>query len=292
MKEDFEHYLVMKRLKSTRNLHESVKQFQEWLKGENLEETQVRYTDVLSYVKKLKEKCWKPSSIAASMNGIRHYYDFLEVSSNPVDKVSLKGTKQQKVIDLLSPVELETIYKDYPPEMEMLDVITQRNLVILGLLLFQGVTVAELRKLTTRDVKIRLGTVYIPGSRTSNGRELELKPVQALDLQTYLTSGRAQTVSCFGLDTDKLLVASSEVQGVKAVDNMVTKLLKELKSRFPKVKSAYQIRASVIVRWIKVTNLREAQNRAGHRYISSTEKYLKNDLEGLQDAVNKHHNMG
>jgi integrase/recombinase XerD len=38
--------------------------------------------------------------------------------------------------------------------------------------------------------------------------------------------------------------------------------------------------------------LREAQHRSGHRYVSSTEAYLVNDLEGLAEDVAKFHPIG
>lgn len=39
-------------------------------------------------------------------------------------------------------------------------------------------------------------------------------------------------------------------------------------------------------------NFREVQYRAGHRYVSSTENYLVNDLEDLQEDINKYHPIG
>ena len=59
----------------------------------------------------------------------------------------------------------------------------------------------------------------------------------------------------------------------------------------PSVLNAKQIRASVITKWLKMYNLREVQYLAGHRYISSTESYLQNDLEGLKEEVQQFHNI-
>lgn len=49
---------------------------------------------------------------------------------------------------------------------------------------------------------------------------------------------------------------------------------------------------SVITHWIKALNLREAQHWSGHRYVSSTEAYLINDLEGLAEDVERYHPIG
>lgn len=38
--------------------------------------------------------------------------------------------------------------------------------------------------------------------------------------------------------------------------------------------------------------LKEVQYMSGHRYVSSTEDYYVNDLEDLQDEIEKYHPMG
>ena len=58
------------------------------------------------------------------------------------------------------------------------------------------------------------------------------------------------------------------------------------------VLNAKQIRISVITEWLKMYNLREVQHLAGHRYISSTESYLQNDMEGLKEEVQQFHPLG
>ena len=66
----------------------------------------------------------------------------------------------------------------------------------------------------------------------------------------------------------------------------------ELRKLNPSVINTKQIRASVITKWLKVYDLREVQVLAGHRYISSTESYLQNDMEGLQEEVQQFHPLG
>src|SRR5690606_24381110 len=55
--------------------------------------------------------------------------------------------------------------------------------------------------------------------------------------------------------------------------------------------NAKQIRASVITKWLKTYNLREVQYLAGHRYISSTEGYQQNDMEGLKEEIQQFHRI-
>jgi len=78
----------------------------------------------------------------------------------------------------------------------------------------------------------------------------------------------------------------------QALNNTLNKLLQQITKLEPKVKTLQQLRASVITAWLKTHNLREAQHKAGHRYVSNTEAYLINDLEGLAEDVARFHPIG
>ncbi|MDF1573072.1 MAG: hypothetical protein P1P82_15795 [Bacteroidales bacterium] len=52
---------------------------------------------------------------------------------------------------------------------------------------------------------------------------------------------------------------------------------------------AKQIRSSVITHWLKHYNLRQVQYMAGHKYVSSTERYQQNNLDKLQGQLEKYH---
>ncbi|MDB2520732.1 hypothetical protein N9X09_00715 [Flavobacteriaceae bacterium] len=58
------------------------------------------------------------------------------------------------------------------------------------------------------------------------------------------------------------------------------------------VKNSLQIRASVISNWLKNYNIREVQYMARHRNISSSERYLQDDLESLQEKIESLHPVG
>jgi len=69
-------------------------------------------------------------------------------------------------------------------------------------------------------------------------------------------------------------------------------MVQELQGLNPLITNALHIRASVILNWLKLHPKREVQYRAGHKYISSTEKYAVQEMDGLQDALSKHHPFG
>jgi len=70
---------------------------------------------------------------------------------------------------------------------------------------------------------------------------------------------------------------------------IVHQIAKKLNKYNRKVQDVNQIRASVITNWLGLYNLRKVQYLAGHRYISSTERYLQDDLENLHEIVNNFH---
>jgi site-specific recombinase XerC len=66
-------------------------------------------------------------------------------------------------------------------------------------------------------------------------------------------------------------------------------IFKKLKKYNQKVENIKQIRASVITNGLGHSNLRKVQYFAGHPYISSTERYLQDDLESLHKTINSYH---
>jgi integrase/recombinase XerD len=79
------------------------------------------------------------------------------------------------------------------------------------------------------------------------------------------------------------------MHGSDDMKNSFLHLLYGLRKLNPKLINAQQIRQSVITVWLKTKDLRTAQYMAGHRYVSSTERYQVNQLDDLQEALNIHH---
>ncbi len=123
----------------------------------------------------------------------------------------------------------------------------------------------------------------MPGNRKRNSRILELKPYQILELQEYITEIRPQLLQ---QETNQLFIS---IEGNINLKNSLYHLFRAIKKTNPNIGSGKQIRASVITNWLKCYNLREVQYFAGHKYVSSTERYKLNDLEGLKNQVEKFH---
>ena len=75
------------------------------------------------------------------------------------------------------------------------------------------------------------------------------------------------------------------------ISNQVQWMFKQLRQLNPGIINAQQIRSSVLTHWLKKNSLREVQYMAGHKYVSSTERYQVNNLDDLQNELGRHHPM-
>ena len=186
---------------------------------------------------------------------------------------------------ILEPTELHQLYNQFNDE----SLKGGRDKIMLGLLVYQGLQTSELAKLATEHIKLREGKIDVPGSTNSNGRMMQLEAHQVMDMYDYVLQVRPKILEESGQETERLLISPS---GGTEVSNFMSRMIKKLKRINPSVRNAQQIRASVITKWLKTKNLRETQYLAGHRYISSTESYQQNELEGLKEEINLYHPLG
>jgi len=212
------------------------------------------------------------------------------MSSNPAEHIKLYGTNRRNLYNILSIEELEKLYYQYPldhvfHQREILKLAAKQNKIITGLLVWQGLRTEDLCRLTVADVKLREGKIHIPGGRKTERRTLELKAHQVIDMMDFLYETRKEIMSRTK-ESNQLFIG---VEGSSGIFGVTRSIIRQLKKQQPKLIRIEQIRASVITHWIKQYNLRKVQYMAGHRYISSTEKFKVNDIEGLQDEVNKYH---
>ena len=271
--------------------------FLKWVTKERLEAEQVTYQDMLGFMKSCKTKGITQRTVQHYLNTVRHYYDFLieekKITINPVSGIEVKGVKRKVLYHILEPHELHILYNQYPDK----TLVDKRNRIMLGLMVYQGIRTQELGKLTADNIKLREGQIDILGSRKNNDRLLQLESHQVLDMYDFILKTRPELLamkpkrrSLERQETNLLFIG--EGGHCYSISNFVTQLMIKVRKINPNVLNAKQIRASVITKWVKTYNLRKAQHLAGHRYISSTEAYLQNDMEGLKEEVDKFHPLG
>jgi integrase/recombinase XerD len=79
------------------------------------------------------------------------------------------------------------------------------------------------------------------------------------------------------------------MHGSDDIKNSFLHLVYNLRRTNPKLINAQQIRQRVITLWLKTKDLRTTQYMAGHRYVSSTERYQVNNLDELYKQLELYH---
>ena len=297
MKEGFEDYLKS-RSYTMRGIKSRITVFNiytRWVETENIEIEQVAYTDLLAFMKWCSNRGTTQRSIQNYMGTVKHLYDYFvqegQADKNPATDIKVKGVKRKILYRILAPHELHAIYNNYQEDTP----IGTRNKSIIGLLVNQGLRTGELAKLKVKDINLREGKVAVPGGRKSEGREMKLQAHQVMDFYDYVLKARAEILSSnkgANTKTQPIQLFISQAGNGHSISNIMTQLIIKIRKVNPHVINAKQIRASVITKWLKKYNLREVQYLAGHRYISSTEHYLQNDMEGLLEEIQKYHPLG
>lgn len=204
---------------------------------------------------------------------------------NSIQNINIKGVKKEVIHNILTSDELEDLYYSYQTENGNL-LARKRNKIIVGLLIYQGLTTQNLQQLQVENIQLYKGKIDLLGTKKSNGRILELKPWQLMEFMEYINEIRPQILEQTSKETEQLfLPLGSSLK----LQNSLAKIVKELKKINHKFINLKQIRTSVIVNWLKQYNLRKVQYLAGHRYISSTERYQQDDLESLHKTINIYH---
>jgi integrase/recombinase XerD len=282
--ETFEEYLKEQGFKS-QTIYQHRKYagyFLAWIAEQGLALEQLTYTEILDFADHLKKENKNINLINRMMLAVRYYFTYLQnegqISCNPAAGIRLKGETRSIPHDLLEKAELEYLYENY----EIKDERTHRNKVVIGLLVYQALTREELETIRPEHLKLREGKINVPKTGKQNDRILPLQPHQILDLQEYILLIRPKLQS----KSERLFTGRNDIESLK---NSLRHLNHALKKINPKYKHAVQIRQSVITEWLKEKDLRTVQYMAGHRYVSSTERYQSSNLEDLKEALSKHH---
>jgi len=278
---------------STITVHKlRIRRFKSWLEKYGITEHELNYSSLLKYAKYLQtEKKYERQSTNNELRAVKLYYDYLidkeVLIDNPAEDMAIRGKRIKVISNLLSEEELEDLYYSY--DIEHYDTFFKatklRDKVVLGLMVFQGITAIELYHLQEEYLQLSKGKIDIPSTRRSNARTMKLQPLQIIDLMNYINTQRPYLYKRMTTGNTEQFIFGT----INQMYSITHRIIRTLKLYNHKVISHSQIRSSLIVNWLSKHNLRQAQYLAGHRYISSTEKYLQDDLENLHDIVNNFH---
>ncbi len=261
-----------------------LKQFTEWLQEEQLTAEEFTYNDLLEFMRYLNSAGKSKKAIHHLLCILRHYFNYLisekKRNDNPAAGVFIKGIVRKLPNNLLSFEELEELYRQYQIQLN----VDKNKKIMLGLLIYQGLTVDEVIRLEAAHIKLKEGKIFIKGTKRTNERWLSLQAVQVVDMQQWISENKFK-------DGALLQLQKKNVLSQRNISNQVKYMFNQLKQLNPKMINAMQIRNSVITHWLRQNNLRQVQYMAGHKYVSSTQRYQVNNLEDLQNELQQHHPM-
>jgi len=264
--------------------------FIKWCTKNHTSPDLIDYKTILKFIKYLQRKGTTKKTVKHKIGTIKIYFKYLLSENyridNPVENINIKGVKRIINYNLLDADELEDLYYSFETE-NITDkyhrLTAKRAKVIIGLIVYQGLNTTDLGNLKIEHVQLSKGKIYVPSTKRSNARELELKPWQIMEFMEYANEVRPIIQNKIGNHSEQLFNTNARFNAI------VYHIFKKLKKYNQKAENIKQVRASVITNWLGQYNLRKVQYLAGHRYISSTERYLQDDLENLHEIVNNFH---
>jgi integrase/recombinase XerD len=281
----FQEYQLQKgnAFSTARQQENQVNIFLDWCQVKRIDLQTIDYNQLMQYVAYLHTQGNGQSTIRFKIKSLEHYFNFLNLKNNPATLVKLQGATRTIPNHLLNKEELQNIFEKQRTQ----GLAGKRDKVLLSLVIFQAVGNLELSKIELNDVNLMEGKIYIPSIKTSNSRTLELKPIQIILFQDYILNIRPVLLRENKVITNQFLV--NVKTGQQKMSNVIFYLLKRLRQELPQLKGLEQVRQSVITNWVQEYGVRQAQYMAGHRFVSSTERYNVDKLDGLTNELKLFH---
>ena len=243
------------------------------------------YNDLIDVMEMLQKNGVSPDRINKYLKSLAYYFDYLieekQRSTNPAYGLRVNAPKKKYLENLLATEQIEKLYEGYKVESTS-EINRLRNKLLLGFVCFQAMRINEIGNIKRSDIDLRKAEIYIRMTVKSESRTLKLQPQQVLDIYEYLLKTNGTEVK----ENDKLI----------QYDKM-SYLFQQIKNEFKTEEYSYlktsdQIRNSVISNWLKVHDLLQVKYMAGHRFVSSTERFSMAEVEELKRKILRVHPMG
>lgn len=245
------------------------------------------YGELVGYLSGLRKRYDNPATVRRILYAIKSYYRYLMESGRRGDYPGSR-LRVRDVIDEVQTQDLltaEELAKLLMPRTERYPLLGNRNRVIIGLLVHQGLLIREIGRLKTDAIDLDKATVRVLATTNTEARTLRLDAAQIMTLYAYLKEDRPRLLR---EPTDQLVLTS---RGTPERGEGVHYLVETLRPLLPaKRLTPTAIRQSVIAQRLKKgEGLRQVQVFAGHKKVSTTERYRETNLEELRRAVERYH---
>ena len=255
----------------------------------NKNASKMTYLGIVKYMQQVQSK-YNGSTPTRILSAIKKYYDFLVESGERKDHpcknyfVRVKQNRSIQFDNLFTGNELELLLE----REERYKGMRERNRAMFSLLIYQGLTLQELKSMNMTDIDFNEGIVKVRRTSRNMSRALRMEPKQVAIMIEY----RDVRDDLLKVKTDKLLVSQ---RGVPMTGDSINAIVESMKLLFlDRNLNPQTIRQSVISNWLNVKNkpLDEVQIMAGHRHPSSTEKYIRKDMKNHVEIINRFHPLG
>lgn len=256
------------------------------------------YRDVLRYIEYLRKNYdLHPKTLRHCLYGVKIYFNYLletgQRKDHPCSELFLKDKidRQIQVDNLYSPETLEGFLESY--QIKKKKYLENRNKIIIGLLIYQALTVNEIVSLEVQNIDLDKGEIFIKGqtgatSKSPGKRTLPLRAKQVLLFYKYLGKDRIDLLkrNFKDLSEERFILGQC---GQPLKPHGVSRIINDGRPRPEKIQPI-KIRQSVIANLLKKGHdTRIVQVFAGHKRASTTVQYKQTDLEALQTAINQYH---
>jgi len=248
------------------------------------------YREVFEYVKSYIFRFSQRPNMALIQAALKKYYDYLihigKLENHPCRGLFLKQRSKPLIHqDLFTFSELERLLH----RTERYSMLKYRNKVLVSLLIYQGVTLNELIRIKMKHIDLDDESIMIKRTKTTNSRRLLLHHNQIDFIEKYLKMRIMIHNTKPSIENDYLLL--------NKLGNPITTddsqyIIETFKFLYPERKLSPQtIRQSVIANWIneKHIPLEQVQLLAGHRWLSSTQRYKQADIAKQVELINGFH---
>lgn len=264
--------------------------------------------EIIRYLEYLKEQKGQQNITRRhALIALHHYFTHLlqkgVIITHPTAFIKIRGTQKRSLYRIYSPEELTQLFDNYynvyvrayddshiPKNQRLQSALSKsRNAVVLSILVHQGVTTKEIDNIQVEDTDLIKATIYIRSCKKSNERTLPLKAEQIGLLMDYLQNIRPQLAEYHHTENNKLFLSLPEYSKKQTDSSSLMHIFKTFTAHVKAIDKNFlnfkQVRASVITRWLKTDGLRKAQYLAGHKYISTTERYIPGNLDSLTEDM-------
>jgi integrase/recombinase XerD len=251
--------------------------YEQWLKLKITKGNESDTNLAFSYLKHLQKQSNNYRTINRELQPLKLYYKFFR-KSNPFQYIYIKKVEEKIKPNFFTKEELEEIYNNLPQ-----NTISQiRDKILIGFYVFQGVKSSEAKTVDLKDIDLNGYKILLKGDKRTDPRKISLNIKQILLLSEYINNHRNKIIN--KITSPLFNTSSSEF----ALQNLLQRLSEKLRKSVYGFEALYQLRSSVIYNWVKEYDLRKAQYLSGHKYISTTEKFIVKDLSILQKEVDKY----